>query len=133
MTSATDNRDRQHTGSKTTVVHEAYLDVNTQRAANAFMARARECFDVTGAILFGSRARQSHRPDSDVDIAVLLSGSRGSFVEIKLALADIAYDVLLDTGVYIQPLPIWENEWEHPERSPNQALLETIGREGVRL
>lgn len=133
MTSASDGRDRHDSGGSATVLQGARLDAHIERVARAFVARVAEHYDVTGAILFGSRARQSHRPDSDVDIAVLLRGSRGSFVETKLALADIAYDVLLDTGVYIQPLPIWDSEWEHPERSPNPTLLETIDRGGVRL
>ena len=56
-----------------------------------------------------------HRPDSDADIAVLLHGCRGHFLDTQLALADMAYEVLLETGVLIQPLPVWENEWRHPE------------------
>jgi hypothetical protein len=50
-----------------------------------------------------------------------------------LALADIAYDVLLGTGILIQPLPIWEEEWEHPERHANAALLRSIDRDEVQL
>ncbi|AGA32409.1 DNA polymerase, beta domain protein region [Thioalkalivibrio nitratireducens DSM 14787] len=48
-------------------------------------------------------------------------------------MADVAYDVLLDTGVLIQPLPIWEEEWRHPEAFMNPALLRNISREGVRI
>jgi antitoxin ChpS len=46
---------------------------------------------------------------------------------------DLAYDVLLDTGIRIQPLPIWEDEWEHPEAYSNPLLLKNIEREGIRL
>ncbi len=46
-------------------------------------------------------------------------------------MAGIAFDVLLDTDVLISPLPIWEEEWAHPERYPNPRLLENIRREGV--
>jgi hypothetical protein len=46
---------------------------------------------------------------------------------------DIAYEVLLDTGVLIQPLPIWEDEWKHPQRYKNPALLQHIDSEGIRL
>lgn len=111
----------------------AEIDTETARAAHAFVARVASRYDMTGAILFGSRARRDHRPDSDADIAVLLRGRRGRFLDTKLALADIAFDVLLETGILIQPLPVWEDEWEHPERYTNPALLEYIGREGVRL
>jgi hypothetical protein len=48
-------------------------------------------------------------------------------------MADIAYEILLETGVLVQPLPVWEDEWEHPETQSNPALLLSINREGVRL
>jgi antitoxin ChpS len=83
--------------------------------------------------LFGSRARGDHRAQSDTDVAVLLSGAPGPFLETKLALADIAYDVLLETGVLIQPLPIWQSEWDCPESSTHPRLLENVKRDGVPL
>ena len=64
---------------------------------------------------------------------MLLRGCRGAFVDTKLAMADIAYDVLLETGVHIQPLPIWEDEWEHPESYSNPRLLQIINGVGIRL
>lgn len=109
------------------------LDPETEHASRAFLAKVSTQFDVVGAILFGSRARRNHRPDSDADIAVLLRGPRGAFLDTKLALADVAYDVLLETGVLIQPLPIWETDWKHPEDYGNPALLKNISRDGVRL
>lgn len=91
------------------------LDPVTDQAAHAFVDKLAGRFDVAWAVLFGSRARQEHRPDSDADVA------------------DVAYDVLLETGVLIQPLPIWEDEWAHPEDFINPALLRNISRDGVRL
>lgn len=109
------------------------MDIETERAAREFLSRVKKQYKLNGAVLFGSRARQDFRPDSDADIAVLLRGHRGKFLDTKLALADIAYDVLLETGILIQPLPIWEDEWEHPENYSNPVLLRNISREGVRL
>ena len=111
----------------------ADIDADTEHAARVFIAKVASQYELAGAILFGSRARRSHRPDSDADIAVLLHGHRGQFLDTKLALADIAYEVLLDTGILIQPLPVWEDEWEHPEHYTNPALLRNINLEGVRL
>jgi len=111
----------------------ADLDHDTAVAARVFIARVSARYDYSGAILFGSRARHTNRPDSDADIAVLLHGNPGKFVTTKLEMADIAYDVLLETGIRIQPLPIWEQEWEHPETYSNPLLLKNIEREGVRL
>jgi predicted nucleotidyltransferase len=111
----------------------ADIDLATANAARAFIAKVVSQYDLAGAILFGSRARNSYRPDSDADVAVLLHGHPGKFVETKLAMADLAYDVLLETGIRIQPLPIWEEEWDHPESYSNPRLLHNIEREGIRL
>lgn len=66
-------------------------------------------------------------------MALLLSGPQGPFLDTKLELADIAYEVLLATGIRIQPLPVWGEEWEHPETYTNPRLLQNIAREGIRL
>ncbi|MCP5143097.1 MAG: nucleotidyltransferase domain-containing protein [Gammaproteobacteria bacterium] len=109
------------------------LDPATDRAARRFLALVRASYAVDGAILFGSRARRDHHADSDADVAVLLRGRKAEFLSTKLAMADLAFDVLLETGVRVQPLPVWEEEWLNPERYPNPALLHNIAREGIRL
>lgn len=111
----------------------AVLDPEIESAASSFLAQIAGRYDVLRAILFGSRARHEHQPDSDVDIALLLRGRAGPFLATKLDMADIAYDVLLETGIRVQPLPIWEEEWAHPENYPNPRLLQNIDREGILL
>jgi predicted nucleotidyltransferase len=106
----------------TTMGNVADIDTETLSAAHAFMEAVAIRYDMMGAILFGSRARKSHRQDSDADVAVLLHGQPGKFVPTKLEMDDLAYDVLLNTGIRIQPLPIWEEEWSHPEAYSNPRL-----------
>jgi len=48
-------------------------------------------------------------------------------------MAGIAFDVMLETGVLIDPLPLWEDEWTHPERFSNPALIDNIRRDGIPL
>jgi predicted nucleotidyltransferase len=100
-------------------------------AVRQFAQRLAGLYPVKRIMLFGSRARGTNRTDSDADVAVLLRGARGPFLDTKLEMVDIAYDVLLDTGIHIQPLPIWENEWEQPEIHRNPRLLQNIEREGI--
>ena len=119
--------------SRTDAVLTVALDPDTERAARMFVQRIAGQYDMAGAILFGSRARGTHRPDSDADVAVLLRGEHRRFLPTKLAMADVAFDVLLETGIRIQPLPVWEDEWEHPESYSNPRLLANIASEGVRL
>jgi predicted nucleotidyltransferase len=109
------------------------MDKVTQKVVTEFIKLVSMRYETTGFILFGSRARDSHQPDSDVDLAILMRGERGDFVDTKLAMADIAYDLLLEFGIRIQPLPIWEGEWQHPDSYPNPRLLHNIERDGIRL
>jgi predicted nucleotidyltransferase len=109
------------------------LDSDTAQATSLFVQRMARQYDMAGAILFGSRARQTHRLDSDADVAILLRGAHQRFLPTKLAMADVAFDVLLETGINISPLPVWMDEWEHPETYSNPLLLKNIAREGVQL
>ncbi len=109
------------------------LDPSTERAAQAFLAAIQVLYPVTGAVLFGSRARGDHKTDSDADLAVLLPGPHGSTVKTMLEMVDAAYQVELESGIVVSPLPIWQDEWDHPERFSNPGLLHRIKREGIRL
>lgn len=110
-----------------------YIDHDTEEAVRRFLDLIAVRYDMTEVIVYGSRARGTHRPDSDVDVAVLLNGEHQRFLTTKLAMADVAFDVLLETGISISPLPVWLDEWEHPELYSNPSLLYNIAREGVRL
>ena len=110
-----------------------HIDHDTEEAVRRFLTLIAGRYDMAGAIVFGSRARGTHRPDSDADVAVLLSGEHQRFLTTKLAMSDVAFDVLLETGINISPLPIWLDEWEHPENYLNPALLQNIASEGFRL
>lgn len=103
------------------------------RAVAAFLAKLRGTYDVSETILFGSRARGDNRPDSDLDLAVVLYGERGDFIDTKLDMAGLAFDVLMETGILVQAFPMWEGDFAHPEQFPNPGLIRTIAREGIRL
>jgi predicted nucleotidyltransferase len=109
------------------------IDLTTRHAVQAFLDQAARLYAIEQAVLFGSRARQDHRADSDADVALTLRGPHGPFLDTKLALADIAYDVLLETGILVQPLPLWRDDWEHPETTSTPALLAEITRDGIPL
>lgn len=111
----------------------AHVSDSTLRATRAFAARVAEAYPTQKTILFGSRARGTAHDESDADVAVILKGKAGQFITTKMEMNDIAYDILLDTGIRIQPLPVWEGEWAHPERYSNPHLLLNIAREGITL
>lgn len=107
------------------------LDKATTLTVDTFMERVATVFEVRGAILFGSRARGEFSNDSDADIAVLMAGQAQRFMDTKLAMSDIAFDILLETGIRVEALPIWENEWNDPNAYRNPTLLRNIERDGI--
>lgn len=113
------------------------IDPAIPPAVRQFLERISRTFNVTGSLLYGSQARGDSHGESDVDLAVFLAGQRRKpgqrFLPTAWAMDDAAIDILLETGTYISPLPIWEDEWEHPETHSNPALLRNIAAEGVRL
>ena len=114
-------------------MNAADLPRTTLQVTRAFAARVASAYPTQQTILFGSRARGTAHAESDADVAVVLKGAPGHFIHTKMAMNDIAYDILLDTGIRIQPLPVWEEEWAHPERYSNPQLLRNIAREGIPL
>ena len=62
-------------------------------------------------------------------MAVFLRGSRGKAIDVGVDMAGVAFDVLMDTEILVSPLPIWEEEWAHPEAYSNPRLLENIRRD----
>lgn len=111
----------------------ASIDLLTANAAQVFLERIAGQFPVDHAILYGSRARHTHRPDSDADLAIIMKEQTGDRSEMAIAMAGIAFDVLLDTGVLVQALPLSRDELAHPEQFSNPTLIDNIRREGIRL
>ncbi len=109
------------------------IDAETGRAIRAFMARVSSKYPVAEGVLFGSRAQGTHRSDSDADLAVVLKGETGSRYKVAGDMAAIAFDVMQETGVLVDPLPLWEAELHRPELGGNRTLIETIVGNGLRL
>jgi DNA invertase Pin-like site-specific DNA recombinase/predicted nucleotidyltransferase len=115
------------------VISNPRIDAATEHAARVFMQRLEGKFAAIEGRLFGSRARGTHKPDSDADIAVILQGEQGDRYGVSRDMAGIAFDVMMETGVLIDALPLWEDELKRPERFSNPALIESINRDGLRL
>lgn len=89
---------------------------------------------LAGVYLFGSRARGSARPESDADIAVVLSAFSGSALDEKMRLVDLAFDALTDHGLMIQPWPFTRAEWlAHQDGARFAGLLQSARRDAVPL
>jgi predicted nucleotidyltransferase len=109
-----------------------FLDPDTESAVRDFLARIPADIRLEQAILFGSRARGEHRPDSDADVALILH-ERGDDGMTLMMLAELAYYAYLDTGIMVQPVPIAIEDWLNPAAFPRPGFLRNVAREGIVL
>ena len=69
-------------------------------------------------ILYGSEARGDARPDSDIDLLVLLEGEKRDFKREDEIISPL-YDIELETGVIISSMMMLRKDWENrPFRTP---------------
>lgn len=108
------------------------LDPHTENAVRDFLARIPAEIRLDRAILFGSRARGEHRPDSDADVALILH-ERGDDGVTLMMLAELAYFAYLDTGIMVQPVPIAIEDWRNPAAFPRPGFLRNVAHEGIVL
>jgi predicted nucleotidyltransferase len=83
--------------------------------------------------LFGSRARGDHDPDSDVDVAVILDQKLPQSFEVTDRIIEDTYDLLLETGFYIQSWPLEKGSIEDPAAHPHPRISRAIQRDGIRI
>jgi predicted nucleotidyltransferase len=107
-----------------------FLDPDTEAAVRSFLAKVPADIRLERAILFGSRARGEHHAESDADVALILH-ERGNDGMTLLMLAGLAWNVFLDTGIMIQPVPIAIEDWQHPDEFLRPGFLKNVEREGI--
>ena len=82
------------------------------------------------AILYGSEARGDARPDSDIDLLILLDGEQRDFRR-EGEIAGKLYDIELDSGIIISPMIMLRQQWENrPFKTP---FYINVMNEGIRL
>ena len=81
-------------------------------------------------ILYGSFVRGDNRPDSDIDLIILVSKNNVTMADerrIKYPL----YDLEFDTGQLISPLVFSKQDWEQTHKVT--PFYENVKREGITL
>ena len=83
--------------------------------------------------LFGSRARGDAEPDSDVDVAVILDQAMPRPFDMTREILEDTYDLLLETGYYIQPWPLEKGSLDDPAGHHYPRISRAVRREGIRI
>lgn len=81
-------------------------------------------------ILYGSEARGDARPDSDIDLLILLEGDQRD-LHRESELSGALYDIELSSGVLISPMIMLRKQWDNrPFKTP---FYVNVMNEGIRL
>lgn len=81
-------------------------------------------------ILYGSFARGDNRPDSDLDILILVDREKADWKDDKKIKYPL-YDIELETSQVISPLIITKKDWEY--KYPSTPLYANIKQDGIVL
>jgi predicted nucleotidyltransferase len=79
-------------------------------------------------ILYGSRARDDHRPDSDVDVMVVLDGPFRLHLDLERTV-EALYPLQLESDLLIHAMPVPRADFDAQEF----AIYRDVQREGQRL
>ena len=104
----------------------AGLEPDVKDALAVFMAHLDKADlpPVSRALLYGSHARGDARAESDIDIAVVLTGTeppRAERNKLRRKLSSISADVLLETLQPVSAVLLWEPMLDKPDDYPSAA------------
>ena len=103
-------------------------------ALSTFAQRVKSAYgdDFVEVVLFGSQARGEATEDSDIDVAVILKTVNDRRA-VRDRLAEIAYDVLLESGEDMHAIAISREQWEAPEMFSNPSLIRAMKQDGLAI
>lgn len=98
-----------------------------RQAVERFVSEAKKLLseDLVDILVYGSVARGTAGPESDIDIIVIVKHNP---VEAQMALSSLAFDIMLQTGEYISP-QVMEPEDLHRDT----IFLHNVKEEAVRV
>ena len=104
---------------------------SVEQALEGFAWSARQHYGdrLRGIYLFGSRARGDFEEESDVDVVVVLRDGDWRFWDEKKKVISLAFDTVLETGLYVQAWPVTESAWSNPAPKLAPSFLDNARRD----
>ena len=105
------------------------LDRRSQKAIDEFVRRASQTYGdrIRGITLFGSQARGTPHPDSDIDLLVIIDEED---FRIRREMIMIAFDILLETGCNISVKVLSSQDYHARE---SFSFLRNVLAEGIKV
>jgi antitoxin ChpS len=102
-----------------------------EEALESFARSARQHYGdrLRGLYLFGSRARGDFEDESDADVVVVLRDGDWRFWDEKKRVISLAFNTVLETGLYVQAWPVGEAAWSNPAPELAPSFLENARRD----
>lgn len=109
----------------------AVLSQRELQALRSFSTRIRAALgaNLRELRLFGSKARGDARPDSDLDVLVVVENERARAEDLAI---DIAFDINVASDLYISPRVVTAESLADPVWRTT-LFVQTVTREGVAL
>jgi predicted nucleotidyltransferase len=98
------------------------MDRKTSRALKRFSKKVKEILEVEKIILFGSFAKGEQKDNSDIDIAVIVSGFDGDYLELNAKL----FSIVKNIDVRIEPIIL-------NRKNDRSGFLESIEKYGIAI
>ena len=108
-----------------------HVTAQEKKALLDFTERLRRDFpgEVKQVMLFGSKARGDFGPHSDVDVWIMTTHDDW---RLRDAIVGCAFDLLIETGVFISPRVVSAQHVRRLRRS-HSPLLEDVRKDGLSL
>ena len=106
------------------------VNMSRKDVVNQISQAIRRVAPTATAILYGSEARGDARPDSDIDVLILLDGEHRD-LKHEDELSGELYEIELATGVLVSPMIMLRKQWENrPFKTP---FYVNVMNEGIKI